>query len=105
MQIHPSTKDTQAETTTISSLKVKETENQEQSLFKAPFMFDLEDEFPGEDPDKNCGFIDSASQRNHIKNSLLNMMDDEPADTSEFAITDAKPDCFPQKEAADAASK
>jgi hypothetical protein len=105
MQIHQSTKDTQVENATISSLKVKETESQEQSLFKAPFMFDLEDEFPGEDPDKNCGFIDSASQRNHIKNSLLNMMDDEPADTSEFAVADAKPDCFPQKEAADAASK
>jgi hypothetical protein len=52
-------------------------------------MFDLDEDFPAEDPDKNCGFIDSTAQRNSIKNSLLNMIDDEPSETSEFNVVGA----------------
>lgn len=49
-------------------------------------MFDLDDEFAGEDLDKNSGFIDSNAQSNNIENSLLNMIDDEPSETSEFVV-------------------
>ena len=60
--------------TTVSSQKVLESGNegnQEQSLFKAPFMFTLDDDFPAEE---------NEAQSNNIKNSLLNMMDEEPSD-------------------------
>lgn len=60
--------------TTVSSQKVIENGNvskQEESLFKAPFMFTLDDDFPAEE---------NEAQSNNIKNSLLNMMDEEPSD-------------------------
>ena len=102
MGIPDRSKDTFGQTATMSSLKVNEAERQEQSLFKAPFMFDLEDEFHVEDSDKNSPFIDTASQRNHIKNSLLNMMDDEPVDSTEYAYKNTKTECQPQQEVRDA---
>ena len=64
---------------------------QEESLFGAPFMFDLEDELNGEDADKQSSFVDSTSQSNHIKNTLLNMMDEEPAETTQFGDPKLKP--------------
>jgi hypothetical protein len=51
-------------------------------------MFDLEDELNGDDAEKHCSFIDSTSQSNNIKNSLLNMIDEEPIETTEFKDTE-----------------
>lgn len=90
----------------ISSVKPTHSQNQEESLFGAPFMFDLEDELNGEDGDKHCSFMDSASQSNHIKNTLLNMMDEEPAETAQFVDPQVKPAVSSQqKEAPDVSSQ
>lgn len=68
-------------------------------------MFDMDDEFRAEDSDKNCGFIDNTAQRNNITNSLLNMIDDEPAETSEFDVTGAKGVCSMPRKMEEHASK
>lgn len=48
----------------------------------------MDDEFHVDDQDpEHGGFAYGASQRNSIKNDLLNMIDDEPSETSDFDLS------------------